>query len=485
MYFPPSPRTRGPGKQRKNTKNKNIRHSPVKQNKMPEIKLTSFGAAGEVTGSCHLLEVDGFPVLVDCGLFQSGMETYLKNWEEFPFDVKKIKAVILSHAHLDHCGRLPLLLKKGYKGKIYATPATCQLAEIILADNQEILSSKAREHNLPILYSLEDVAKTTKALTAINYHQSFKLNDKLDFTLYNAGHILGAAFIKFNTGGKNIVFSGDLGGQDMPLMKTAETLGQADYLILESTYGNSLHADKKNREKKLLQAVQSVTAKAGTLVISVFAMERTQDVLSVLNDYYESHLDFRVPVYLDSPLATAATKIYKQHANLLNQTALDKLKYDNDLFNFPHLKVTTNSRESKRINSVPPPKIVLAGSGMAEGGRLIHHLAHYASDPRNYILFMGFQVPGTLGHHLTHGAFDFDYYGKKIPLKASVDQIDGFSAHADQNELLAWIKNIRNQAKIYLVHSDADNLLAFQKKITEVLDIKAEIMKNNETVLLN
>ena len=311
------------------------------------------------------------------------------------------------------------------------------------------------------------------------------LNDKLDFTLYNAGHILGAAFIKFNTGGKNIVFSGDLGGQDMPLMKTAETLGQADYLILESTYGNSLHADKKNREKKLLQAVQSVTAKAGTLVISVFAMERTQDVLSVLNDYYESHLDFRVPVYLDSPLATAATKIYKQHANLLNQTALDKLKYDNDLFNFPHLKVTTNSRESKRINSVPPPKIVLAGSGMAEGGRLIHHLAHYASDPRNYILFMGFQVPGTLGHHLTHGAFDFDYYGKKIPLKASVDQIDGFSAHADQNELLAWIKNIRNQAKIYLVHSDADNLLAFQKKITEVLDIKAEIMKNNETVLLN
>lgn len=452
---------------------------------MPEIKLTSFGAAGEVTGSCHLLEVDGYQVLIDCGLFQSGLETYLKNWDEFPFDVKKIKAVILSHAHLDHCGRLPLLVKKGYKGQIYATPATCQLAEIILADNQEILSDKAREHNLAILYTQEDVLKTVKALTPVNYHQNFKLNDKLDFTLYNAGHILGAAFIKLNASGKTLVFSGDLGGQDMPLMKTAEDLVDVDYLILESTYGNSLHADKKNRAQKLLKALQSVTEKSGTLVISVFAMERTQDVLSVLNDYYESHLDFRVPVYLDSPLAAKATKIYSQHLNLLNQTALDKLKYDKDLFSFPHLKVTTNSRDSKKINSVPPPKIVLAGSGMAEGGRLIHHLAHYANDARNYILFMGFQVPGTLGHHLTHGAFDFDYYGKKIPLKASVDQIDGFSAHADQAELIAWIKNIRPETKVFLVHSDPANLLAFQKKLAESLDIKAEIMKNKESVLLH
>ena len=452
---------------------------------MPEIKLTSFGAAGEVTGSCHLLEVDGYQVLIDCGLFQSGLETYLKNWEDFPFDVKKIKAVILSHAHLDHCGRLPLLVKKGYKGQIYATPATCQLAEIILGDNQEILSDKAREHNLAILYTQEDVLKTVKAFTPVNYHQNFKLNDKLDFTLYNAGHILGAAFIKLNASGKTLVFSGDLGGQDMPLMKTAEDLVDVDYLILESTYGNSLHADKKNRAQKLLKALQSVTEKSGTLVISVFAMERTQDVLSVLNDYYESHLDFRVPVYLDSPLAAKATKIYSQHLNLLNQTALDKLKYDKDLFSFPHLKVTTNGRDSKKINSVPPPKIVLAGSGMAEGGRLIHHLAHYANDARNYILFMGFQVPGTLGHHLTHGAFDFDYYGKKIPLKASVDQIDGFSAHADQAELIAWIKNIKKHTRVFLVHSDPANLLAFQKKLAESLDIKAEIMKNKESVLLH
>lgn len=451
---------------------------------MSEIKLTSFGAAEEVTGSCHLLDVNGYQILIDCGLFQSGMETYLKNWTELPFDAKKIKAVILTHAHLDHCGRLPLLLKNGYKEKIYATPATCQLAEIILADNQEILSNKAQENNLEILYTAEDVLKTTKAFNPINYHQNFKLNNEINFSFYNAGHILGAAFVKLNIGDKTIVFSGDLGGQDMPLMKTAENLESVDYLVLESTYGNSFHTDKKNREKKLLQAVQNITAKSGTLIISVFAMERTQDVLSVLNDYYEKNLDFRVPVYLDSPLAAAATKIYKQHLNLLNQKALDKLKYDNDLFNFPHLKITTNSRESKKINSTPPPKIILAGSGMAEGGRLVHHLAHYASDPRNYILFMGFQVPGTLGHHLSHGAFDFDYYGKKIPLKASVEQIDGFSAHADQNELLAWIKNLNKKTKIYLVHSDLANLIAFQEKITEALDIKAEIMKNNETVLL-
>ena len=460
---------------------------------MAKIKLTSFGACEEVTGSCHLLEIDNFKLLIDCGLFQGQWQNYLKNWEPLGFDAKDVDAVILTHAHLDHCGRLPLLTQNGFKGKIYATAPTIEIAEIILADNQEILSYKAQKNNLSVLYSQGDIAKLKNSWQAIDYYKNTKLADDISFQFYNAGHILGAAIVELKIAdsprvgeaGQTIVFSGDIGGEDMPLVKNIDYLEQADYLILESTYGNRQHEMLTTREKKLINAVKNITLNNATLVISIFAVERCQDVLKVLNDYYENNLDFKVPVFLDSPMAATATKIYKQHLDLLNSDAQDTLKHDLDIFYFHHLKITHNIRESKKINHIPPPKIILAGSGMAEGGRLIHHLAHYINNSKNNILFMGFQVPGTLGHKITHGAFDFNYYNKNIPIKAVVDQIDGFSAHADQTALLKWVKSFKNKpGNILLTHGDKDVITDFSRIIQERLDIKTKIMKNRETIVL-
>lgn len=458
---------------------------------MPDIKLTSYGAAEEVTGSCHLLQVDGFNILIDCGLWQGPPENYARNWEDFSFDSKKINAVILTHAHLDHCGRLPKLFKHGYKGKVYATPPTTELADLVLVDNYEIMTEKIARHKLKLgqLYSKGDLAHLRSNWQATNYYQSVRLNKDIEFQFHNAGHILGSATVelKISNGDdkKTIVFSGDIGSVDMPLVKNIDYLPKADYVIVESTYGDRLHENLANRNQALLEAVQRVTTNNSTLLITIFAIERTQDILKVLNDYYEKHVDFRVPVYLDSPMAISATNIYKKYPTYLNPAAQESMKTDNDIFNFPHLKITRNIRDSKKINAMHPPKIIMAGSGMAEGGRMIHHLAHYVADKKNNILFTGYQVKGTLGRKIVEGNFDFNYYGKTIPIRAAVDQIDGFSAHGDLNALLAWLGSFGASPKeILLAHGDVHVLPKFAATIQEKLQLKTRVIENNQTINL-
>ena len=431
---------------------------------MPKITLTSYGATQEVTGSCHLLNVDGFRLLIDCGLYQGDINNYFKNWEEFGFSAKNVDAVILTHAHLDHCGRLPKLIKEGFKGKIYTTPPTAELVAIVLADNLKIMAEKIAHTKYPPLYSSADLVNTNKKFLPLDYGQNFKINENISFTLHQAGHILGAAIVKLKIFNKTIIFTGDIGSENMPLVKDVEYFDQADYVIMESTYGDRLHAQVKDRNAVLLQAIQRITAQNSTLVMSEFAIERAQDILKVLNDYYEKHLDFRVPVYLDSPMADVVTKVYKKYSSYFNDSTQDDLKRDRDIFDFPHLKITSEAKFSKNINTILPPKIILAGSGMADGGRIIHHLAHYASDRKNYILFMGFQVPGTLGHRFINGAFDFSYNGKKVPIHCAVDQIDGFSAHADQAGLMKWVSHFQNQPKIFIVHGNPEAMTTFAKK---------------------
>lgn len=443
---------------------------------MPKITLTSYGATQEVTGSCHLLNVDGFRLLIDCGLYQGDLNNYFKNWEEFGFSAKNINAVILTHAHLDHCGRLPKLIKEGFQGKIYTTPPTAKLVEIVLADNLKIMAEKIAHSKYQPLYSASDLANTNKKFLPVEYSQNLKINENISFTFHQAGHILGAAMVKLKIFGKTIIFTGDIGSENMPLVKDIEYFDQADYVIMESTYGDRLHAQVKNRDAVLLQAIQRVTTQNSTLVMSEFAIERAQNILKVLNDYYEKHLDFRVPVYLDSPMADVVTKVYKKYTSYFNDSVQDDLKRDRDIFDFPHLKITSESRFSKNINTAMPPKIILAGSGMADGGRIIHHLAQYASDPKNYILFMGFQVPGTLGHRFINGAFDFSYHGKKIPIHCAVDQIDGFSAHADQAGLMKWVGHFQNQPKIFLIHGNPEAMNVLAQKINTELKLKADIL---------
>jgi metallo-beta-lactamase family protein len=457
------------------------------------IKLTSYGAAQEVTGSCHLLNINGFRIVVDCGLWQGGEENYLKNWDELGFDAKDIDAVILTHAHLDHCGRLPRLFANKYKGKIYLTPPTAKLARIILDDNLKITLQKSSQMKLPVLYSPDDLAKTYSAFEIVDYYQTTKLSGDINFTFHNAGHILGSAFVEIkandprNSGAsKTIIFSGDIGGEDMPLVKDIDYLDKADWVVCESTYGDRLHENLNTRDQKLIQAVQRVTSNNSTLMIAVFAIERTQDILEVLNNYYENHLDFKVPIFLDSPMAARATEVYKQYTRYFKDEAQDILKTDRDLFDFPHLKVTNQTRDSKKINSLPPPKIVLAGSGMLEGGRMMHHLAHYMNVAKNHLLLTGFQVPGTVGHKVLNGATHFKYYDHSIQIKAMVDQIDGFSAHGDQAAMLKWLKAFgKNTKKVFLTHGHGQAFDVFADKIKNQLGISAEIVEFNKTNILD
>lgn len=448
------------------------------------IKLTSYGADEQVTGSCHLLTIDGFRILVDCGMFQGDWTNYLKNWDDFLFDARDIDAVILTHAHLDHCGRLPKLIKAGYKGPIYATSATIDLTRVVLDDSYYIMNEKAFKKKLPKLNSLEDLNNTYKSFKAVPYNESVKLTDNISFKLHNAAHILGASFVEIKAKHKTIIFSGDIGSKNMPLVKDIDIVNQADYIICESTYGDRLHEDTKIRDQKLLEAVKRVTINHSTLLIAIFALERTQDILKVLNDYYEKHLDFSVPVYLDSPMAAQATEIYQKHLELLNPAAQEDLKTDKNIFNFPHLKITNNIRQSKQINLARPPKIILAGSGMMEGGRMIHHLARYAPEPKNTLLFMGFQVPGTLGYKILHGAFDFDYYGRKIPIRCKTNQIDGFSAHADQSALLKWLSHFQKPKKIILTHGNKEAMEDFSQEISQQLKFEVAIIKTNSSIEL-
>jgi len=440
-----------------------------------KIKLTSYGAAGQVTGSNHLLSIDGFNILIDCGLFQGDHESYLKNWNAFDFDARDIDAVVLTHAHLDHCGRLPRLIAQGYRGKIYCTPATAELAEVVLEDNLHIMAEKAAYEKLPALYSAKDIQTTRERWKHLNYYQTFSLSEKINLTLFNAGHILGSSMAMIETDNKKILFTGDLGAKNMPLVKDADEIKQADYVILDSTYGDRVHEQTKVRDQRLLDHVQKITIKNSTLVISVFAIERTQDILKVLNDYYEKHLDFKVPVYLDSPMAESATQVYSKYQDQLNQKSQDTLRHDNDIFSFPHLHIMRTVNDSKKINSVPAPKIIVTGSGMAEGGRILHHLAHYAPNKNDHILFMGFQVPGTLGHSLTSGAFDFDYFGKKVKVAATIEKQDGFSAHADQSDIIDWLNNFSiKPKKVFLAHGDQTALDSLQTMLKKKLSISAE-----------
>ncbi|MBT4849395.1 MBL fold metallo-hydrolase [Candidatus Parcubacteria bacterium] len=452
---------------------------------MPKLKLTSFGAAGEVTGSCHLLNIGGYRLLVDCGMWQGGQEGYLKNWDKFLFDVKSIDAVILTHAHLDHCGRLAKLYAHGYKGKVYATPPTIKLAEIVLTDSFNIMKEKAARKKLPMLHSSRDLKRLYESWKPTPYYNQVNLTSDIKFKFHNAGHILGSAIVEITAGDKTVVFSGDIGGHDMPLVKDIDYVPHADYVVCEGTYGDRVHEHLKDRNQKLIQAVQNVTLNNSTLLITIFAIERTQDILKVLNDYYESHLDFRVPVYLDSPMAATATKVYKQELEHLNPAAQETLKRDKDIFNFPHLDITNNIRQSKKINSASPPKIIMAGSGMAEGGRMIHHFAHYLSNNNNHVLFMGFQVPGTLGHKILNGEGGFNYYGKDIPVRAQVDQIDGFSAHGDLNALMDWLDHFEKPQRIVLAHGDQRVLESFEKTINDKLGYQTTISRQNIPINLN
>lgn len=443
------------------------------------MKLTFYGGVGEVTGANYLLESGDTKILVDCGLHQGGSFSENPNWDPFPYNPADISAVIPTHAHIDHTGLLPKLVKGGFKGKVYSTPPTRDFANLLLLDSEHVLIEEAERLGKPVLYGVREVEELMAKWTGIPYHQPVTVGP-MKITLYNSAHILGSGIVVVEAEGKRIVFSGDLGNSPAPIIGTTEKLDYADYCVIESTYGDRIHPPMHSG---IIEDVIEETAKAGgVLMIPSFAMERTQKLLFEINELMENNRIPREPVFLDSPLAAKVTVIYKQYKDYFDEATKHLLKGDNMLFDFPGLKTTVTAEESKAINEVRPPKIIIAGSGMSQGGRILHHEKRYLSDPKSTILFVGYQSRGSLGGRIQRGDKMVKIHREEVPVRCRLATIGGYSAHADQGQLMDWLSPMRaSLQKVFVVQGEEEAGTVFAKKVVNDLAVHAEVPEKGKT----
>lgn len=423
------------------------------------LSLKSLGAAGTVTGSKHLLTLGGHRILIDCGLFQGLKNLRDLNWTPLPVSPRDIDAVILTHAHLDHCGYLPRLVREGYRGKIYATPATRDIAELILMDSGHLQEKDAEFLNrhelsrhqpaLP-LYTVHDAQNAVEHFSTVEFDQTVRLSNGAWFRFHRAGHILGAAWVEMAWGGHRIVFSGDIGRYGDPLMPDPARPVEADYVMIESTYGNRIH-DKTDPEDALRTVVERTIKRGGTLIVPAFAVGRAQELLYYFWKLKQTGGLRDVPVFLDSPMAIDATGLMGRHPedHRLDLESCKKV--------FGIARYTDDVEASKAISSSHVPKVVISASGMATGGRVLHHLKAFAPDPRNTILLAGFQAAGTRGRSLQDGAKELKIHGTWIPVNAEVAHLDMLSAHADADELMRWLSGFPHPPrKVFIVHGEPE-----------------------------
>lgn len=432
------------------------------------------------------METPKTKILIDCGMFQGSRFSEILNEDPFLFDPREIKAVILTHAHIDHTGRLPKLIKGGFQGKIFGTKPTIEFARALLQDAEHIIRNEAEKEGGQPLYELKDVEALFQFTQPVNYEELVRVSDDLSFRLQNAGHILGSAIIevfveKLDGGRTKIVFSGDLGNSPNPLLKRMEDIDEADYVVIESAYGDRLH-DSRSKTQDILEDIVEETVKAGgALMIPSFAAERTQELLYELNKLVENGKIPRVPVFIDSPLAIKITEIYKKYPEFYNKEAAHLLKMGDEIFSFPGLKFSETVEQSKQINSVRPPKIIVAGSGMSHGGRILYHEKLYLPDPNSTILIIGYQIAGSLGRRLLDGASSVRIHGGEVPVKAKVVQVSGYSAHADQKQLIQWLEPMRiSLKKVFVAQGDPEVSSVFAQLVKDKLAVSAVVPKLKE-----
>lgn len=448
------------------------------------MKISFYGAAREVTGSCYLVESSGGTrALVDCGMFQGCNTCDVKNFTELQFDAASIDAIFLTHAHLDHCGRIPKLVKDGFRGKVYGTPATLDLAELVMLDAVSIMRGDLKREGIAMLYEEDDVALAIKQFAGVDYSRDVKVGD-LTARPRDAGHIFGSAFWEIEDGaGKRVAFSGDLGNDGNRILKPTAQLSAVDALIIESTYGNRVHEDESTRETKLRAAVQQTIDEGGVLIIPAFAIDRTQQILFELNHLIESGLLREVPMYLDSPMAIKATEVMKAYPQYYNNEARALAASGDDLFKFPGLTVTLTRDESKMINDAPKPKVIIAGSGMMNGGRIQHHLVRYLSDKNSTVLIVGYQAQGTLGRDLYEGKKVVDVLQERVHVNARITSIGAYSAHADQKKLTHWALEAEERPKrVIVTHGEDAAAVALATHFQEQLGIPAVAPHFGETI---
>ena len=449
------------------------------------MKLTFFGGAGIVTGANYLLESDsGDKILIDCGLIQSGHNSDKDNFAPFAYGLKDIKGVFITHAHIDHTGRLPKLYKEGYRGPVYSTPPTKDFARELLLDSEGILSREAEKEKKEPIYTAKDVDGIISLWKSLEYNAKVEVGS-LSVTLVSSGHILGSSSIVVEGDSKTIVFSGDLGNINPPLIKEWTPLQiPATYCLVESAYGDRLHEDLEKREDILEDVIEDAVKSGGTLMIPAFALERIQVLLYHMDELVENGRIPRVPVFVDSPLAIKLTAVYEKYSNYFNSEA-HKMIGSGKFFDFPGLKLTMTTEESKAIKDVPAPKVVIAGSGMSQGGRIIFHEREYLPDPKSTILFVGYQAAGSLGRQILEGAKSVRIMGEDVPVKCKVAHISGYSAHADQKRLIDWVRPMKETLKkVFVVQGDPEASRALAVAIEDKLAIFAEVPSAGEEVML-
>ena len=469
------------------------------------MKITFLGAAEGVTGSNYLIETESKKFLVDCGLFQGSAKEEERNYDKFAFDVNEIDFMLLTHAHIDHSGRIPKLYVDGYRKPIYATKATCDLCTIMLPDSGHIQEmevewknrKRKREGKLgfPPLYTAEDAVNSLELFKSVQYSELVEIDENITVRFNDAGHMLGSAIIEVwvKEGEKveKIVFTGDLGNNDIPLLASPTMIESADYLVMESTYGNRLHMKNNDKAKMFLDVVYETIKGGGNVVIPTFAVGRTQEILYELNKIKENTKDesfinkyrllMETPVYVDSPLAISATEIFKQNDDLFDDEVKAEIESGDDPLEFNGLKFTRTAEESKALNEIDEPSIIISASGMCDVGRIKHHLKHNLWNSKNTILFVGYQAAGTLGRRIVEGAKKVKIFGEEIAVNARIEYIEGYSGHADQEWLMNFIYSFISKPKqIILVHGERESQEVLRDKILEETNIPVTIPKYGE-----
>ena len=447
-------------------------------------RITFYGGTGSVTGSNFLLEIDGKKILVDCGLTQGVKLADDVNWNPFPYAPKDIDILFISHAHVDHLGRVPKLIAEGFSGKIYSTEPTKGLAAPMLEDTMEILS-KNTDLGLDKIYTSENIKLALSLWSGFKYKETIKITENVTVYLLNAGHILGSAMIEFLYNGKKILFTGDLGNSPSPLLPDTEKVTDADYLIMESVYGDRNHESRDDRRRLLAQTIQDNHKRNGTLVIPTFSLERSQELLFELDALVQNDRIPVMPIFFDSPLAIRLTDVFKQYKNYFNETAQKAISPGKYLFDFPGLHNTLKSEESKLIVGVPNPKIVIAGSGMSTGGRVVHHEKNYLPDPNNTLLLTGYQSVGTPGRLIQEGLKTVRIAGEEVAVKAHIVTIFGYSGHKDSDGLLNFVEDMQDKVKkVFVVMGEPKSEMFLAQKLRDNLAIDAMVPEQGSSVTL-